>query len=368
MQVHDRLRMFFNEIQDVIAHVIAGNPGSPVEGQFWYDTTANRLKYRTDAANVTPWTANGDIPNSEIALAKLATDPLARAGHTGTQLAATISDFDTQVRTNRLDQMANPTANVSMNSQRITNVADGTGSNDAVNLQQLQSAISGLSWKDSVRAASTANVVIATALENGDALDGVTLATGDRVLLKNQSTAAENGIYVVAASGAAVRASDADTAAELESAAVMVEEGSTNSATQWLQTAVNFTLNSGAVTWIQFGGSTTYTAGDGLTLTGNDFDVGAGNGITVDATSVAVDPAVVGRKYTTTFDGNGSLQTFTITHNLNNANPIVQVWDTDATPDEIVMPTIFGNSANAIDVFFGVAPANLATYRVMVIG
>lgn len=87
--------------------------------------------------------AAGAVTNAAIAagaaieLSKLATDPLARANHTGTQLASTVSDFDTQVRLSRLDQMAAPTAAVAMGSQKITGVADGTAANDAVNKSQL---------------------------------------------------------------------------------------------------------------------------------------------------------------------------------------------------------------------------------------
>jgi len=84
----------------------------------------------TDIANDT--IVNADINTAAaISLSKLATDPLARANHTGTQLAATVSDFDTQVRTSRLDQMAAPTAAVSANSQKITNLATPTATTDA---------------------------------------------------------------------------------------------------------------------------------------------------------------------------------------------------------------------------------------------
>jgi hypothetical protein len=83
---------------------------------------------------------NADInAAAAIALSKLATDPLARANHTGTQTASTISDFDTQVRTSRLDQMAAPTADVSANSQKITNLANPTNNGDAVSLGYLNS-------------------------------------------------------------------------------------------------------------------------------------------------------------------------------------------------------------------------------------
>ncbi len=92
-----------------------------------------------------------------IALSKLATDPLARANHTGTQLASTVSDFDTQVRTSRLDQMATPTAGVAMGSQKLTGLADGTAATDAVTKQQLD-AVDPSSWSCLVK---TANYTVA---------------------------------------------------------------------------------------------------------------------------------------------------------------------------------------------------------------
>ena len=95
---------------------------------------------------------NGDISASAaIALSKLATDPLARANHTGTQTASTISDFDTQVRTSRLDQMAAPTASVALNAQKITGLADPTSNQDAVTLKYLtdqKGAVSGIASLD----------------------------------------------------------------------------------------------------------------------------------------------------------------------------------------------------------------------------
>jgi hypothetical protein len=81
---------------------------------------------------------NADInASAAIALSKLATDPLARANHTGTQTASTVSDFDTQVRTSRLDQMAAPTAAVALNAQKITGLADPTNAQDAVTLNYI---------------------------------------------------------------------------------------------------------------------------------------------------------------------------------------------------------------------------------------
>ncbi len=155
--------------------------------------------------------ANADIDASAaIALSKLATDPLARANHTGTQAASTISDFDTQVRTSRLDQMAVPTADVSMNSKKLTGVAAPTSGADAVTKDYVDSKIQGLDWQDSV-------------LDRYDPTGGLpgTPSTGDRYI----STATANGwtadyIYeyngaswdeTIPDEGAACRVEDEDT-------------------------------------------------------------------------------------------------------------------------------------------------------------
>lgn len=107
-------------------------------------------------------------------------------------------------------------------------------------------------WKDPVRAASTANVTVASALINGLVMDGVTLATGDRVLLKNQTAPAENGIYVVVASGAASRATDADTAAKVFGMHVPVLAGTLNASSEWFMTnTASPTLGTTALTFQQ---------------------------------------------------------------------------------------------------------------------
>lgn len=127
----------------------------------------------------------------------------------------------------------------------------------------VDSAINGLSWKQSVRAATTANGTLASAFENGDTIDGVVLATGNRILIKNQSTASENGIYTVNASGAPTRASDADTGAELVNASVYVSEGTTLADTQWTCTTnAPITVGSTSIAFAQVtgGGSVAWGA------------------------------------------------------------------------------------------------------------
>lgn len=129
--------------------------------------------------------------------------------------ASYISDFDTQVRTSRLDQMAAPTADLSINSQKLTNVADGTAGTDVVTVGQMSDAFHKLPVKESVVTVARTPGTLATDFDNGKLVDGQTLVTGDRILLIAQTSTHENGIYVVNASGAPTRAPDCNSTGDL---------------------------------------------------------------------------------------------------------------------------------------------------------
>lgn len=162
-----------------------------------------------------------------------------------------------------------PTADISNGGFKITNVAEPTLSTDAATKNYVDSVAQGLDVKASAVVATTANIT----LSGTQTIDGVALVAGDRVLVKNQSTASANGIYVVAA-GAWTRATDADTWAKLVSAFVFIEKGTVGADTGWVSTIDNGgTLGSTAVTFSQFSGAGTYTAGTGLTLTGTQFSI-----------------------------------------------------------------------------------------------
>jgi len=215
-----------------------------------------------------------------------------------TLTAAKISDFDTQVRTSRLDQMAAPTAEVSLNSQKITNLATPTADTDAATKAYVDASRSGLDVKASVRAATTANIT----LSGTQTVDGVALIAGDRVLVKDQSTASANGIYVVAASTWS-RSTDADTDAEVTSGMfTFVEEGTVNADSGWVLSTNNpIVVGSTSLTFAQFSGAGQITAGAGLTKTGNTLDVvGTSNRILVNADSVDIASTYVGQTSITT--------------------------------------------------------------------
>lgn len=291
---------------------------------------------------------------------------IARSDHTH----GTPAHTGTEHSTISLSSLAAPTADLSAGSYKLTNVATPTADTDAANKGYVDGAIAGLSWKDSVRVATTTAGTLASSFENGDTVDGVTLATGDRILLKNQSAGAENGIYVVKASGAPDRATDANTAAELRGAAVFIEEGDTLAGTQWILTTDNITLDSTALTFVQFGSSTTYTWGNGLGESGGTVSVNTGTssatGLKIVSDIVQVDYDYVPHYKVFTITGDGSTVDFDLTHSFGNQFVSVQVIE-ETTLNQ-VEPDIVRTSTTATRVTFATAPANAKVYKAIVVG
>ena len=166
------------------------------------------------------------------------------------------------------------TAAIPMNNQKITGLAAPTADQDAANKGYVDAVVAGLTWKNSVKAATVANVT----LSGAQTIDGVSLVAGDRVLVRAQTTSADNGIYVVAA-GAWTRSTDADSTAELANAAVFVQDGTTLADTAWTQVATVATVGTDTVTFNQFSGSSVLTPGIGLSQSGNVFNINMGAGI-----------------------------------------------------------------------------------------
>lgn len=234
-----------------------------------------------------------------------------------TLTAAKISDFDTQVRTNRLDQLAAPTASVSFNGQKITGLATPVASTDAANKGYVDNAVAGLNWKQAVNLLADSNVAL-TGTDGTLVIDGHAALTsadvGYRLLLTNQTTSSEEGIYEYTVSGGNYtlnRTTDADTYQELIGAAVFVLEGTLYANTAWVQSDHYLASFSGQ-DWVQFSGSGTYVAGAGLTLTGNIFAVGTAsvNRIVVNADNI--DLATVAQTNTTGTAGLSFVQSHTV--------------------------------------------------------
>ena len=252
------------------------------------------------------------------------------------------------------------------NSQsRILNLQAPASDNEPARLADLNSAVQGLGFKDNVRVATSSNINLASP---GASLDGVTMAANDRVLVRGQTAAAENGIYLYDTDTTAmVRASDASTADELESAVVTVDEG-TDGGTTWRQTAVNFTLDTDDVNWIAFGTTapSASTTTPGLIEIATQAEVDAGT----DAVR-AITPATLASysgltKKATGAVGDGSATQFDITHNFGTRDIKVEVYR-NSTPWDTIDCEVERPDTNTARVRFSAAPASNA-YQVVVMG
>jgi hypothetical protein len=307
---------------------------------------------------------------------------------------------------------------IAMGTSKITGLGTPTADADAATKAYVDSVAQGLDVKASVVAATTVNGTLATAYANGSVIDGVTLVTGERILIKNQTTASENGIYTVNATGAPTRSTDMNLGSEFPGAFTFVEEGTTLADTGWVCTNNDpVTLGTTPITWSQFSGAGQYLAGDGLTLVGNTFAVGAGTGITVGADTVsltntaitvngtsialgasgtitanttnaltlgtgltgtsfngsaavtaAIDTSVVARKFSTSI-GDGTATSFTVTHNLATRDVQVTVYDNSAPYAEVITDVNHATTNTVTIIVSGVPAAPTSNqYRVVVQG
>jgi len=297
-------------------------------------------------------------------------------------------------------------ADLNANSNKITGLATPTNATDAATKGYVDSTAIGLDVKLSVRVATTANINLTTDLENGDVLDGVTLATGNRVLVKNQTDQTQNGIYVVASSGAASRSEDANSDAEVTAGLfTFVEEGTTNGNTGYVLTSDNpITLGSTNLVFSQFSGVGTFTAGAGITLAGTEFSVdvtptsgnasltntgGAvevktntndglevtasglginnGTGLTFASGALVLDTANgYGTRKLAFSVGDGTATSYSVTHSLATRDVSVHVYE-NASPYAQVEADVEHTDSNNLTVKFSVAPTS-NQYRVVVVG
>jgi len=317
-----------------------------------------------------------------------------------------------------LSSIGTPSASVSLNSQKITNLAAPTSDTDAATKAYVDAAVVGIDWKPSVRAATTSNIT----LSGAQTIDGVSVVAGNRVLVKNQTTASENGVYVASASTWS-RSADADADAEVTAGlAVWVTEGSVYGDSGWvLVTDDPIIVDTTSLSFTQFTGASSITAGDGLTKTGNTIDaVGTLNRISVSADAIDISTSYIGQSSITTLgtigtgvwngtdiavvDGGTGSSTasgartnlaaqsgstsgagpvlatkiagaitcnttspISFTHNLGTTDVTVQVYDTSSgTPVNQVFPDISVSSSTAVNITFGNNDGN--TYRVVVTG
>ena len=171
----------------------------------------------------------------------------------------------------------------------------GYGITDAYTKTEVDTLVQGLDPKASVKAATTTAGTLVSSFANASVIDGVTLATGDRILIKNQAAPAENGIYTVNASGAPTRATDMSVWTEVPNTYVFVEQGTVNADVGYVCTSdQGGTLGSTSITWVQFSSAGSYTGSTGITVSGTSISI----------TNTAVTP--------TSYGSASSVGTFTV--------------------------------------------------------
>ncbi len=244
-----------------------------------------------DAAGTVITTGNKtDISGVIGALTALSVDNI----RLGTADAQTITTSSGDLKLSATSNLTlNPTGNIDASNNRIIQVGTPQDVGDATNKGYVDGLVQGLDVKGSVRAATTANATLSTAYANGQTVGGVTVATGDRILIKDQSPASENGVYTVNASGAPTRATDFDGSANITSGAfVFVEEGTNGDQGFVLTTDGTITIGTTALAFTQFSGAGNISAGNGLTQSGTTLSVqldgGAASGLAISSSGTKI--------------------------------------------------------------------------------
>jgi len=338
-----------NQLKNATFEILASDPGTGnFEGRLIYNSTTDTIKVYANGA----WRS---LPHTIVSGGAAGiTEALTVSEANGTiTLTLNVADTDSAgllpaAMWNMLND-ATDAATANKLAKRDANgnisVAEPTQSGHAATKNYVDSVRQGLDVKESVRAATTEPINISADLENGDVIDGVTLVTGNRVLVKNQSTASENGIYVVVASGAASRATDADSNTEVTSGMfTFVEEGTANADSGWvLTTNQPITLGTTGLTFAQFSGAGQVTAGAGLTKTGNTIDVvGTADRITANADSIDIAATYAGQSSITTLG--------TITTGTWDATTVAVTAGGTGVESFTDNGVVYGNGTGALDV------------------
>lgn len=246
-----------------------------------------------------------------------------------------------------------------MDGNAILHIPDGTSNDQPATVGQLNNIASGLTWHLEVRAASTANVNIASP---GSSLDGVTLASGDRVLLKNQTTASQNGTYIFNGSPAALtRTTDTFKAGDI---VPVGSEGTANANSAWQIAGTGaIVVGTTSTTWQRFNVGNAYTAGNGISISGQVVSAVAGVGIVVDSLGIRVDRSVTPQKYAANVPSGSTAPV--ISHSLGTTDVVVFVREV-STGNQVLCDSSV-TDANTVTLGFATAPTS-GQYRVVVVG
>jgi hypothetical protein len=407
-------------VADIVGTMVTGNTETGIT--VTYQDGDNTLDF--EVADQFPGHTTSDLAEGTnlYYTAERVQDEISTTVIAGTGLDSTYSDgsgtftldIDSTVTTNSGSQtLTNKTlgsstslgANLDAGTYKITNLGTPQNSTDAATKAYVDAVSEGLHIHEAADVYVASNVTIATALEAGDSIDGVTLSAGMRILVNGQTTKSQNGIYVVSVSGGPTRALDFDTALEVASGDfIFVSSGDSYGNTGWVQTKSPATIGTDEISFTQFSGAGTYTAGSGLSLDGTVFSVDTtpssgfaglevaanalnvkvntadgleittnglginnGAGLTFSSGALVLDTAngYGVRKYSTSV-GDGSATSYTVTHNLGTKDLTVQVYD-NSSPYAQVETDVEHSGNNTVAIKFAQAPTT-DQYRVVVIG
>lgn len=285
-----------------------------------------------------------------------------------------------------LSALAVPTSDVSFATYKLTNLGTPVSAADAATKQYVDDVAQGLNIHAASYAATTANLNatysngtsgVGATLTNAGAnaafsVDGVSPSLNARILVKNQTTTSQNGIYVLSTVGdgstpwVLTRATDFDSAVEIAGGDfTFVDAGSTLANTGWVCVDEVTTVGTDPIVFQQFSGAGTYTASNGVQLVGSNFSgvVVASGGLSVGASGFELDTTIAVRKYAANV-GDGTATTYTVSHNLGTKDVIVSVYD-NSSPYAEVICDVQHTSTSAITLLFSVAPTS-NQYRVVV--
>ena len=341
------------EILNLRIQQLASDPGSPVDGQIWYNTTSKVYKGRQNATTVILATMADLASFITASSTTTLTNKTFDANGTGNSITnIETADFATNV--------------IDTDAALAANSATRIASQSAVK-SYVDNNIQGLKWKDAVRVATATAGTLASSFANGQTVDGIVVATGDRILLKDQAAGAENGIYTVNASGAPTRGTDADLAAEVWKLAVFVLLGTANAGLVYANNNATVpTLGSTALTFAQVGGgtvpnATTSTFGKVQLATAAEAKAKSDSAKAVVSSALTDFPI----KYSASI-GDGATLAYIVTHSIGNTDVHIQVARV-ASPFDIINCDIERTSTTTCTIRFAVAPTT-NQYRVTVIG
>lgn len=385
MKIINNINFNGKQLKNAVVDKLSAAPSTPIEGQIYFNdgsVTANDIGFYIRQGSSWKKLTDQSMSASDIltALKTVDTDTSGlnadtldsqqgswyqdRANHSGTQLASTISDFDTQVRTSRLDQLAVPTASVSLNSQKIISLATPTDGTDAANKAYVDGLVQGLDIKGSVRVATVSSFNITNytsgVIETGqDAFtlsphfDGVAVDLNDRVLVKDRITATQNGFYKVTQASPTVQLTRVDLLEGQSinsNAFVFVEQGATLADTGWVVSTNSGTVGTVAIAFVQFSSAGIITANpaNGVVKTGND---------------LSINTSIVARKQVGAVPFGST--TASISHSL--ATSDISVSVREVSTGELVLADVVITGTGGFNLIFDTAPTE-NQYRYILIG